>query len=183
MCAIGRRRSRKPRRTLALIALLLPGLAAAVQFEDVPAARVTYDGDVPVVALNGASYYVNEVPAAAGTIEQFESLPKKYQSKGTLALDVGEEISVSDVQAVLDAWYHDTAIDYDSVRIRALVVGERRFVSYCLDMTIFGCVDGKILAGTVVTYEVNGANRSGGMTGFQPRTIVVRKQIATSSAP
>lgn len=181
MFAIGRRSSephRAPRAALALsvCALLSPEISSAVQFENAPAAQVSYDGDVPVVTWGDATYFINEVPSSAESVETFTTLPAKYQSKSTLALDVGSEIAADDVKAVLDAWYRETAIDYDSIRIRSLAIGDRQFVSYCLDSTIFGCIDGKILAGTVVTYEVNGANRSGGMTGFQARTVVIRKQ-------
>lgn len=168
---------------LLLALALLPAAASAIEFEAQPAlSKVRHEGTVVIVDLPAGTFMVNEVPPAAAPVEQFEELPKKYRSKSTLALTLGEPMTVEDAQAVLDAWYRDTAIDYDSLRIRGLTLGERRYVVYCTSPSLFGCMDGKVLAGTVVTYEINGANRSGGMTGFQPRTVVIRRDTP-SPAP
>lgn len=164
--------------------LLLPALSSAIEFEAKSSAKVTYEGTVAVVDLPDVGrYYVNEVPKNAAVVSQLLELPKKYQSKATLALTMGDAMSSDEVQAVLDAWYHETAVDYGSLKIRDLKVGERRYVVACMSESVLAtCIGGQIFAGTVVTYEINGANRSGGMTGYQPRTIVIRKEPA-SPAP
>lgn len=161
---------------LVLLMALLPLAASAIEFEtQPPLAKVRYEGTVAIVDLPTGTFMLNEVPPAAVTVEQFDELPKKYRSKSTLALTLGESMTTEDAQAVLDAWYRDTAIDYESLRVRGLAVGERRYVAYCTEVSLFGCLAGSVLAGTVVTFEANGANRSGGMTGFQPRTVVIRR--------
>lgn len=165
------------RKVCLAVLLVFPVTAVAIEYEpDLLSSKVRYESSVVVVESPFGVSYLNEVPPAAVSVELFTALPKKYQSKATLALTTGDAMTVDDVQSVLDAWYRDTAVDFDSLRIRGLTLGERGFVVYCTEMTLFGCAAGNVLAGTSVTYEINGANRSGGMTGFQRRTVVIRHE-------
>ena len=161
---------------------LLPLTVSAVDFQEASAsAAVHIDGQLVTVDLPRGSFTLSEVPVGA-TIETFDALPKKYQTKATQSLTLGGQVSTEDVQAVLEAWMNETAIDASSIKIRGLAVGDRKYLAWCSEPGFFGCLNGMIVSGAVVEYEINGANRNGGMSGFQHRTVLIHRIEAPTSA-
>lgn len=129
-----------------------------------------------MLAIGADHFTVVTVPAQAAQLELFERLPPEYVSPDTGTLDPGEPVSAEQVSLVLEAYYKDTAIDFDSIRIRNLKLGRLGYLVWCSNVTFLGCLNRELRAGTWVDFEVNGKNRQGGMTGFQSRTFVIRRR-------
>lgn len=168
----------------AAVGLAVPLLAAAltVEEDDASKGKVIQRGKVTVVALAGNEYSLTEVPAQALQLEFFEQVPDKYRDAAT-GLNTGEPVTKEQALAVLDADYRDSAFDYDSVRLRGLTVQRPGFVAWCSNISLFGCLNRELRAGTWVEFEANGRNRQGGMTGFQRRIVMIRRVPAAPPAP
>ncbi|MFZ5544020.1 MAG: hypothetical protein ACOZJZ_10715 [Pseudomonadota bacterium] len=172
----------------AAAALAVPLLAAALTIEedDASKGKVIQRGKVTVVALGGDEYSLTDVPVQAVQFEFFEQVPEKYRDAAA-GLNTGEPVTKEQALAVLDADYRDSAFDYDSVRLRGLAVQRRGFVAWCSNISLFGCLNRELRAGTWVEFEANGRNRQGGMTGYQRRIVMIRRvpgaPAASASSP
>jgi hypothetical protein len=159
-------------------------VASAQAFEIEKAAggaRFKRDAGVPVVEIGAIAYAVSEIPPGALKLEFAGDLEghKEFQGK----LDKGEPMAESEVQQVLEAYFRHTAIDFDSIKLRALKAGQPTYAVWCGEWFIV-CLEGKGAAGTLVQFEANGRNRQGGMTGYQPQTLLIRKRSgAAGPAP
>lgn len=126
-----------------------------------------------VVAIDGVQYVISPLPEQAVKLQIVPTLDELQGFKPD-NISPGEEMNEAEVQAVLKTRFERTAFDAAAIRIRDLTVGNRAYAAWCANY-LFVCMDWQARAGTYATYEVNGRNRSGGMTGFQRQTILIRK--------
>ena len=158
--------------------------------EQKDAARVTSENGIYTIQLpQGQSYTLTEIPTEATQPKTFTVIPADFDKpkyRDVIAkMSLGDELTHDDAVAVLDAYLREVAFDYDSVKLRKLQVGARQYVAWCSNYA-FTCLDWQIRAGTWIEYEMNGKNRSGGMSGFERKVVVVRKVKAvevSSGAP
>jgi len=152
------------------------GAALAFTVEPPPAAAVIQRGKVVVIQLGSDYFTVTTVPPDAAQLEFLPALPPAYARDDAAALDPGSHVAPTQVTPVLEAYFKDSAIDFESIRIRHLQIDERGYAAWCTNPTIFGCAYRELRAGTPVRFEVNGRNRVGGMTGFEPRIFMIRRR-------
>jgi hypothetical protein len=149
------------------------------EHKDVP--TETQVGVAHLISLpGGGRFTLTEIPVQANAFRAFVDIPADFTKpkyKAAMArLTLGDEVTREEVIAVLDAHFHEVAFDYDSVKLRKLQVGARRYVSWCAAPGLFGaCYDTQFRAGTWVEFEVNGKNRHGGMVGFERNIVLIRK--------
>lgn len=162
--------------TLLLLACFgtLPLAAGAFEIEAKQAAKVEFIGAVIVVTLPSGTYSISELPPVAVQLVFQEELPPKLRAKSP-TVTAGEPIPDDEVAAVLEAWYRETAIDFASLKLRGLTVGRPQYATWCGNPSLFGCLLQEIRAGVLVTFSVNGANRQGGMSGFQDKVVMIRR--------
>ena len=153
--------------------------------------KVTVAGDIAVVeTTDGWSYTIAAIPDEAKQLKFFTVIPVDFQGKKEKAalenLSVGEKVTRDEVISALDAYFHEVAFDYDSIKLRKLEVGSNEYAAWC-DNYLITCLGWQFRAGSLVTFEENGRNRNGGMTGFEAKAYMVRKvktaESAASQAP
>ena len=81
----------------------------------------------------------------------------------------------------MDWYFKNTAFDYDSIKIRNLKLLPPKYITWCTDYVFFCMGTWQAIAGYVVTYESNGKNRQGGMSGFKPAIQTIHKTISGGS--
>jgi len=141
--------------------------------------RFKVDAGVPVVEIGPTAYAVGEIPAGALKLELVKSLDLHQDFVGKL--DMGEPMSESEVVQVLEIYFRHTAIDFESLKLRGMKTGEPVYALWCGEWFLV-CLEGRGAAGTLVQFEVNGRNRQGGMTGYQARTLLIRKRSGAGVA-
>lgn len=138
----------------------------------------TANGITSIEMPTGWTYTVAEVPASAVKLQAFTTPPPQFaKGKNKAALDsltFGEDLTRDEAVAALDAYFREIAFDYDSVKLRKLDVTQRTYVAWCSNYLIT-CLEWQFRAGTWTSFEMNGRNRNGGMTGFQPEFLLLRK--------
>lgn len=157
--------------------------ACAFTVEAPAAASVVQRGAIVVVAYGSDYFSVVALPTQAAQLEFHAVLPAAYTQGLTTPLNPGSAVSPDQVPIVLEAYFNDSAIDAASIRVRNLQIKERGYAAWCSSPTIFGCLNRELRAGTWVEFEVNGRNRQGGMTGYQPRIFMIRRIPMASQAP
>lgn len=88
---------------------------------------------------------------------------------------MGDDFSNEDAMKIVIEYFRSIAFDFDSIKLRNIQYGERQFFVWCSNPWLFGCLEYQIRAGKVVQFEVNGKNSDGGRTGFQNKTLLIRK--------
>jgi hypothetical protein len=172
-----------------VLALIVFGNCIAIDIvdekKDIP--KVTIHGDVAVVDMpDGSEYTVAAVPLEANSMKTFIEIPaefKKDKFKKSLGMmSLSGQVTRDEAVRVLDGYLHEVAFDYDSVKLRKLVVSDPQYAAWC-DNYMFTCLSWQFRAGTWVEYEINGKNRGGGMTGFQRNVVLIRRAVAATTTP
>jgi hypothetical protein len=173
---------------ISLLALSSVSRAIAVEIVDEKkdVARVVQVGPVSVIYLpNGTQYTPITVPPMVKSFKAFIQVPPEFQKekykKGLASLSLGNQMTREEVVAVLDAYLREVALDFDSVKLRKLQVGDRQYIAWC-DNYLFTCLNWQFRAGTPVNFEMNAKNRNGGMTGFDQNIVLIRKLEGTVRA-
>jgi hypothetical protein len=170
--------------------LVLPLLAAAfaagstfaLEVEDSSTSNVQQGLHDDLVTIGDQRYVVTDYSLLPeGGFEAYDQVPPKFAGPFS-RLSAGTEIPRTEIIKIIDAHYKETAINYDSIKIRKVDVTWPKYIAGCSVPSIFAlCAAHTYMAGTLVTFESNGQNRSGGMTGFQPVIWMVRSALAASS--
>jgi hypothetical protein len=165
-----------------LLALLLaiPLCSSAIEFEKADVVQITETGDTSTIMIDGTAYLFWRIPDELLQFEASPDLPEKYKAE-MARIPIGDPVSLEDATKVIEAYYKKTAFEFDSLKVRKLAVIGGRYVTWCTDFLVT-CLSHAHRAGTWVEFEVNGKNRSGGMTGFEPVKILVTK-VPASAAP
>ncbi len=153
---------------------IVPISGQAFEIEKKSPAKVEVVGVVVVVTLPTGTYSISQIPDFAAELKFSDELDPKLRAKNP-AISAGEQISEEEVASVLEAWYRDSAFDIDRLKLRELKVGKPQYATWCSSPGLFRCAVQEIRAGVVVVYEVNGANREGGMTGYQAKAVMIRR--------
>lgn len=132
---------------------------------------------VSIFKIGDATYTVTGIPNVADAFETFEAPPPDHQ-EGTKGLTLGAVITHDEAIKVIEEYYRENAYDFDSIKIRKLQLGPLQFAAWC-SARLFVCTNREFRSGNWVEFEVNGANRSGGMAGFQRQIFMIRKLTAT----
>lgn len=159
----------------ALLLLTFVGAANAFQIEsgDNDKSFATTTDGVAVMKIDGATYTLADVPSVASGLEISES--PKSQPELVAKLNLGDPITPEEITKVLDWYFKNTAINYESIKLRNLKIDKPMYVVWCPDY-VFTCMSGwTARAGTIISYEANGQNRSGGNSGFTRRIQAIRK--------
>ena len=160
-----------------LVALCAPLYSVGFEIQKSDGSAVTHDADITTVTFQGNKYRLWSMPASAEHLEIFSAIPEKYRGD-FLRSPAGELVTADEVARFLEAYYRAVAVDFDSMKLRNLEVPGLRYVSIC-DSFLVQCMSRTVHAGTLVTYEVNGKNREGGMTGFEPQQVLITKIAAS----
>lgn len=164
--------------TVAALILLASISAMAFQVEE-STSQFSISNGVAVLQVPGITYTIAEIPPSANRMES-ATTPDDYPGFGHLT--TGSDIAKDEALGIVEQFYKHTAIDFSSIAIRDFRVGAPQFVFWCSNPSLFGCLNREGRAGTWVEFFVNGANRSGGMTGFF-RTILLIRKLPNSPAP
>lgn len=169
--------------SITLTALLLTtGITTAAAFEvEQPSAQAGMHESVSIFKIGDITYTVTGIPNVADAFETFETPPPDYQ-EGTNGLTLGAPITQAEAIKVIEEYYRENAFDFDSIKIRKLQLGPLEYAAWC-SARLFVCTNREFRSGNWVEFEVNGANRSGGMTGFQRQVFMIRKLSATMATP
>lgn len=162
----------------ALLLFTFVGAANAFQIEsgDNDKSFATTTDGVAVMKIDGATYTLADVPSVASGLEISES--PKSQPELVAKLNLGDPITPEEITKVLDWYFKNTAINYESIKLRNLKIDKPMYVVWCPDY-VFTCMSGwTARAGTIISYEANGQNRSGGNSGFTRRIQAIRKAPA-----
>ncbi len=154
-------------------AIILPLSSHAFEVEQ-PAAPAAIHDEVMVFKIGGATYTVTTLPIVAKKYEAFDTPPPAY-AEVTSGLTLGSRITEEEAIKVIEAFYRENAIDFSTIRIRKFQLGALQYVAWCTDVFMFACTERQFRTGNLVEFEVNGGNRSGGMTGFERRIMMIRK--------
>ncbi len=165
-------------RNIIVSALFFAFINAANSFEveEDDFGKSTQVGMTQVIELKGQFYAFSPVPTIAS---QFKSSPDTSpypEFAGKLFL--GDPMTKEEALKVIEAYYRHNAIDFKSIVIRKFALGERQYVFWCSNPSALGCLNREGRAGNWVEFEVNGANRSGGMTGFTRTIFLIKKSAA-----
>ena len=161
----------------AIFLLALAGSVNAFQIEsgDNDKSFATTAEGVAVMKLDGVTYTLADVPTIASGLEMSES--PKSQPELVAKLNLGDPITPEEITKVLDWYFKNTAINYESIKLRNLKIDKPMYVIWCPDY-VFTCMSGWTgRAGTIISYEANGQNRSGGNSGFTRRIQTIRKVL------
>lgn len=164
--------------TLALAAFVAAGAQAFEIQKGNAAQRFRLDGGVPLVEIGTTAYAIVEVPAGALKLELVRTLEQHKQFEGKL--DMGEPMSETEIQKILEIYFLNTAFDFDSIKLRELKTSEPVYAIWCGEW-FFVCIEGRGAAGNLIQFESNGKNRQGGMTGFMRQTLLIRKRSGAAS--
>jgi hypothetical protein len=157
----------------ALLPISSPLLAVQIQAPDA-AVRISEFNGVTVIETPEATYTIAERPTEVELLEESDDRSTRTTLKSTLTL--GDALSDLDVKTILERYYSHYSFDPKSIVIRSFKVGSAPiFYTWCSFKTMFGCHNWQALAGVKVDFEVNGRNRSGGYSGFERRSWMVRK--------
>lgn len=159
-----------------MLIYLASSAAMAVTVEDQTTIGpiVSHVNGTTVVQIEGASFSIVDIPTIANGFEN--STEALTHAKLKEKLPKGELVSAKEAQQVLTAYYQKNAFEPSSIRVRGIVVGESTsWTTWCINPSLFGCLQRVGAGGTWVEFELNGRNRSGGMTGFQRTIWMVRK--------
>lgn len=159
-----------------MLIYLASSAATAVTIEDQAASGpiVSQVNGTTVVQMQGATFSIVDIPTIANGFEN--STEALTHAKLKEMLPRGELVSIKEAQQVLSAYYQKNSFEPSSITVRGIVVGESTsWATWCTNPSLFGCLQRVGSGGTWVEFEVNGRNRSGGMTGFQRTIWMVRK--------
>jgi hypothetical protein len=159
------------------IVFLFPMSVACVEVEKDDGTTFTVDGETEKITIAGQAFTLWHVPVGEAEIEVFSSVPEKYRG-AMMKVSAGEPLRESEAIAVLVSHYKHTAIDSDSIKLRAVTLKGPRYMAYCA--AGFGC-NHAFRGGTLVELEVNGRNRMGGMTGFESEQYLITKVSLAAS--
>jgi hypothetical protein len=166
----------------ALIATTLFSAVPATAFEiERPGASSGMHENVSIFRINDATYTVTDIPNVADAFETFETPPTDYL-EGTKGLTLGATITQDEAIKVIEEYYRENAFDFASIKIRKLTLGPLQFAAWC-SARLFVCTNREFRSGNWVEFEVNGANRSGGMTGFKRQVFMIRKIPGEAAQP
>jgi hypothetical protein len=166
--------SRGHMKYLALSLALAASNSTAFEVEKSPDDQsFLYVNQVPVVMIGTIAFSVFRIPEERAQFEVSTSTETHLELKAKLKL--GEPVTKDEAIKVLEIYYRNTAFDFDSLKIRDIKIDTPRYAVWCSNPTIFGCLEWNGAAGTWVEYEVNGKNRSGGMTGYSKVIQLIRK--------
>lgn len=154
-----------------LLALLLTSNPANA-FEVVKSSDATTVGSAVVVVAGDDTFAITEIPGNASDIKGHKTIPDQFAKSN---ISSGLPASEEEILFALEEYFRKTAINFESIKLRNINVGQPQYVTWCDRYDFFMCSNTQIRAGTWVDFEVNGGNRSGGLTGFQRRFILVRK--------
>lgn len=133
--------------------------------------KIYFINGVAVIQMNGLTFTVADIPSEAVQFESSVSNDLYPEIKITLGLP----ITANEASSVVEQYYKHTAFDFGSIVIRDFRVGGQQYVFWCTNPWLFGCLERQARAGTWVEFDSNGANRNGGMTGFQRKILLIRK--------
>jgi hypothetical protein len=164
---------------IALAILVQSAAAVDIVDERKDAPKVIVNGDSTIIETpSGWTYTLQALPDEAIQPKFFTVIPAEFKGKkeeATLStLSLGDEISRQEVIDTLDAYLREVAFDYDSIKLRKLEISQREYAAWCGNYLVT-CLSWQFRSGSLVTFEENGRNRNGGMTGFQPKAYMVRK--------
>ncbi len=162
--------------TLAAVIALVLAVAAtsSLAFEvEQPGAQSGMHESVSIFKINDATYTVTGIPDAADAFETFETPPASYQ-EGTKGLTLGAPITQEEAIKVIEEFYRENAFDFATIRIRKINLGPPQYAAWCA-ARLFVCTNREFRSGNWVEFEVNGANRNGGMAGFKRQVFMIRK--------
>jgi hypothetical protein len=160
--------------------LAIPLCSSAIEFEKSDDVQITQNGETSTFVIDGTTYLFWLVPAELPQFEASADPPDKYKAE-MARIPIGEPVTMEDATKVIEAYYKKTAFDFDSIKVRKLAVIGGRYLTWCTDYLVT-CLSRAHRAGTWIEFEVNGENRLGGMTGFEPVRILVTK-VPASAAP
>ncbi len=137
-------------------------------------AQVTEINGTTVITINDMAYSIAQVPAIANQFENITDLSSNTELKNKLPL--GELVLRSEIDTLIEAYYKKYAVDSSSIIIRNLsVANAQSWALWCINPWLFGCLERRGSGGTWVEFEINGKNRSGGMSGFTRTIWMVRR--------
>ncbi len=151
-------------------------IAIAVTIEDhrENAPLVQEINGITIIQVGGADFSIVEIPTVVNGFENSSSTDTHTELKSKLPR--GELVTRDEAQQLLSAFYEKNAFEKSSVSVRGLKVGTATsWAIWCANPWLFGCLENHGSGGTWVEFEVNGRNRSGGMTGYQRTIWMVRK--------
>jgi hypothetical protein len=151
----------------------LPFTALSMVIEKSDNTSITTNGETETITISGQKYLLWPVPKAG--IETFVSIPPQY-SGPMQKLAPGEPMSEEELGKVLEIHYKNSAFDFDTFRVRNLVASGPRYIAFCVVSGPFAPCTHKFRAGTWIDLETNGKNRLGGMTGFEPASLLITKE-------
>lgn len=172
------------RRLMCLMAAAALSIACAqaIEIDDSPDTKVEAGTHETRVIVSGQEFLVTDYSQMPeGGFETYDQVPAKFA--GAFArISTGDEIPRAEVINIIDAYFHETAFNYESMKVRKIDISWPKYIAGCSVPTILSlCAARTYLAGSFVTFESNGANRLGGMTGFRPNAWLVRRASAGGS--
>lgn len=158
---------------LSMLLMVIPVAARAVEFEENSANKQHVPvGVADVFVIDGEYYAVVDLPVRANRYEFKDLDSGGYKD---VSVSPGEEMTEDEAKKVIVYYFERSAFEAGSVKIRGFKFGDRKYARWCSNPSLFGCLYWEYRAGTFIAFEANGKNRSGGMTGYQPRAIMIRK--------
>jgi len=158
--------------TVAAAFILLTSIGAAAFQVEESTSQFSISNGVAILAVPGTTYTIAEIPTSANRMES-ATTPDDYPGFGHLT--TGADIAKDEALGIVEQYYKHIAIDFNSIVIKDFRVGAPQFVFWCSNPSLFGCLNREGRAGVWVEFFVNGANRSGGMTGFLRTILLIRK--------
>lgn len=131
---------------------------------------------VSVVVTDGASFSIVDITDKANAEPTNEADDgNKYLQKVKSGLSLDQPVSEEEAVKVLDVYYRNVAFDPDSIVVKDLTLGTHGVRTWCMYRLFKKCGQFYGAAGTLVEFDVNGKNRSGGMTGYSHSVVLIRK--------
>ena len=162
-----------PRVLITLAMFFIFGSVNAFEIEQ-PSARTGTDGPVTIFRINGFTFTLTDIPNSADRFEVFDTKPAEYED-GMKTLTLGKDVTQEEAARVIEEHYRENAFDFKSIKVRGLKILGPKFVAWCSSPSLFFCLERQFRSGTWIEFEVNGANRSGGLTGYQQQIFLIRK--------
>lgn len=148
---------------------VINGTGASVQRSGIDATVTFVDG----------TYSLTNLPEELGGFEVYTDMfPAKYSDQ-VKNVTVGDDVTLNEALKVIEADYREKAFDFDSIKIRNPKLLPRRFVIWCSNY-LFTCHQYQFRVGSFISFEVNGRNLNGGMTGFTMRVSMISRLPGTA---
>lgn len=161
------------KKLMLMLSMLIVLNAHAFEIEEKkPGMLVSSPNDIPIVMIDGETYSLFRIPNTAPGYEISPRVDTHAELKSTLKM--GDPVTQEEVVKILKVFYWEIARDYDGIRLRNLKVGGQTYAVWCTNTWLFGCLEWTGAAGTLVQFEVNEKNRSGGMTGYEKKYYLMR---------